>query len=114
VWAKGPGAVRGAYDGAMAYTLETLVSYVEEFGDDELVLVLLGDHQPLPAVTGPDAGFDVPVSIVTRSPDVLDRVAAWGWTDGLRPAADAPVWPMEAVRDRFLTAFDAPAPAGAG
>jgi hypothetical protein len=36
---------------------------------------------------------------------VLDRVAGWGWTDGLRPAADAPVWRMDAFRDRFLTAF---------
>jgi hypothetical protein len=114
VWAEGPGAVRAAYAGATAYTLETLVSYIEEFGDDELVLVLLGDHQPLPAVAGPDAGFDVPVSIVTRSPDVLDRVAAWGWSEGLRPAPDAPVWPMEAVRDRFLATFAASAPAGAG
>ncbi len=114
VWAKGPEAVRGAYDGAMAYTLETLVSYVEEFGDDELVLVVLGDHQPLPAVTGPDAGFDVPVSIVTRSPEVLDAVASWGWSDGLRPAADAPVWPMAALRDRFLATFSAPDPTTPG
>jgi hypothetical protein len=114
VWAKGPEAVRGAYDGAMAYTLETLVSYVEEFGDDELVLVVLGDHQPLPAVTGPDAGFDVPVSIVTRSPEVLDAVAPWGWSDGLRPAADAPVWPMAALRDRFLATFSAPDPTTPG
>ncbi len=114
VWAQGPGAVRAAYAGATAYTLETLVSYVEEFGDDELVLVVLGDHQPLPAVTGPDAGFDVPVSIVTRSPEVLDAVASWGWSDGLRPAADAPVWPMAALRDRFLTTFSAPDPTTPG
>ena len=33
---------------------------------------------------------------------VLD---AWGWQPGLRPAPDAPVWRMDAFRDRFLSAF---------
>jgi hypothetical protein len=37
---------------------------------------------------------------------VLDQIAGWGWEDGLRPRPQAPVWPMNAFRDRFLTAFD--------
>jgi hypothetical protein len=32
-------------------------------------------------------------------------VADWGWRDGLRPDAGAPVWPMDTFRDRFLTAY---------
>jgi hypothetical protein len=36
---------------------------------------------------------------------VTDRVADWGWRDGLRPDAGAPVWPMDTFRDRFLTAY---------
>jgi hypothetical protein len=32
-------------------------------------------------------------------------MAGWGWEDGLRPGPDAPVWPMEDFRDRFLTTF---------
>jgi hypothetical protein len=69
------------------------------------VLVLLGDHQAAPVITGPDAGRDVPISIVTRDRGLLDRIAEWGWQDGLRPGPQAPVWPMEDFRDRFLTAF---------
>jgi hypothetical protein len=59
-------------------------------------------------ITGPDAGRDVPISIVTRDRGVLDRIAEWGWQDGLRPGPQAPVWPMEDFRDRFLTTFGPP------
>jgi hypothetical protein len=109
VWAQGTDAVRAAYGRAVAYSLESLVSWVETHGDDDLVLLVLGDHQPLPVVTGEGAGRDVPISVVAADPAVLDRVAGWGWDDGLRPAATAPVWPMASFRDRFLTAFG-PAP----
>jgi len=44
---------------------------------------------------------------------VLDRIAAWGWHDGLKPGRRAPVWRMNTFRDRFLTTFGSrPRPAG--
>jgi hypothetical protein len=43
---------------------------------------------------------------VAHDPKVLQQIAGWGWQDGLRPSARAPVWPMSAFRDRFLGAFD--------
>ncbi|HXV94003.1 MAG TPA: sulfatase, partial [Pseudonocardia sp.] len=100
-----PDRMRDGYRRAVEYSLSTLISYVETYGDDDLVLVLLGDHQPAAFVAGEDAGMDVPVTVVARDPAVLDRIAGWGWHDGLRPGPHAPVWPMEAFRDRFLTAF---------
>ncbi|MGK5741051.1 sulfatase [Micromonospora sp. URMC 103] len=101
----GAAQARAGYRQAIAYSLESLVSYVETYGDDDLVLVFLGDHQPAPVVTGPGASRDVPITIVARDPDVFDRIAGWDWQEGLRPGHDAPVWPMDAFRDRFLTAF---------
>ncbi|GAA4228039.1 hypothetical protein GCM10022254_17230 [Actinomadura meridiana] len=103
-WPSG-GRIRGEYRKSIEYTLNTLVSYVETYGDDDLVLVFLGDHQPAPLITGPDAGHDVPITIVAKDKAVLDRVSGWGWQDGLRPAKNSPVWPMDAFRNRFLTAF---------
>jgi len=47
----------------------------------------------------------VPITIIAHDPAVLSRINSWGWQDGLRPAANAPVWPMDAFRDRFLTAY---------
>ncbi|GLZ05247.1 hypothetical protein Acsp03_27130 [Actinomadura sp. NBRC 104412] len=101
---RGIGRKEG-YARSSAYSLETLISYVERYGDDRLVLILLGDHQPLPVVTGHGAGRDVPISIVARDRSVLDRISVWGWQDGLRPGPAAPVWPMSVFRDRFLTAY---------
>jgi hypothetical protein len=36
---------------------------------------------------------------------VLTSPLSYAKQEGLLPGADAPVWPMDAFRDRFLTAF---------
>ncbi|MEU4768628.1 sulfatase-like hydrolase/transferase [Actinosynnema sp. NPDC023794] len=105
MFGRDPELVRSDYSRTVEYSINTLVSYVETYGDDDLVLVFLGDHQPAPFVTGPDAGRDVPITIVTRDRAVLARTAAWGWTDGLEPGPRAPVRPMDTFRDQFLTTF---------
>lgn len=97
--------LRDSYGRSIAYSVDTLVSYLETYGDDDLVFVVLGDHQPAPFVTGPGAGRDVPITIVSKDPAVMERVADWGWQDGIRPAPDGPVWRMDTFRDRFLTTF---------
>jgi phosphatidylglycerophosphate synthase len=97
--------VRAAYGQSIQYTLNSLTSFVQHYGDPNLVLVVLGDHQPATIVSGLGASHDVPVSVIAHDPAVLKRVSGWGWNDGLRPAAAAPVWPMSAFRDRFLGAF---------
>jgi hypothetical protein len=104
VW-EDPARVRTEYRRSIEYSLNSLISYVETYGDDNLVLIVLGDHQPAPIVTGDGASRDVPISIVTRDHAVLDRISGWGWQDGLKPGPQAPVWRMDAFRDRFLTAF---------
>ncbi|MGK3201791.1 sulfatase-like hydrolase/transferase [Amycolatopsis sp. MEPSY49] len=103
VW-KDPAKIRDAYRDATDYSLKTLISFMQHYGDENTVLVFLGDHQP-PVVTPQGAVHDVPITIVAKDPKVLDRIAGWGWTDGLHPAARAPVWKMDSFRDRFLTAF---------
>jgi hypothetical protein len=102
---RDPGRVRSDYRRSIEYTLECLISYVETYGDDDLVLIVLGDHQPSPIVTGAGASRDVPVSIVSRDPAVLSRADTWGWQEGLRPSPAAPLWRMDTFRDRFLAAF---------
>jgi hypothetical protein len=102
---RNPMRVRTDYRASIEYSLSSLISYVETYGDDNLVLIFLGDHQPSPIVTGQDASRDVPISIVSRDRMVFDRISQWGWQDGLKPDGQAPVWRMDAFRDRFLTAF---------
>jgi hypothetical protein len=100
-----PGRVRANYRASIEYSLSSLISYVETYGNDDLVLIFLGDHQPSPIVTGYGVSRDVPITIVARDRTVLDCIQGWGWQPGLKPNAVAPVWRMDAFRDRFLTAF---------
>ncbi|MGH3759245.1 CDP-alcohol phosphatidyltransferase family protein [Actinophytocola sp.] len=97
--------VKGAFGDAIEYVLDTLISYVQTYGDENLVLIFLGDHQPAPIVSGVDAHHDVPITIVAKDPAVLERISHWNWHDGLNPGPRAPVWKMSKFRDRFLTAF---------
>jgi hypothetical protein len=93
------------YGKSISYSVTSLTQWLERYGNDDTVLVFLGDHQPIARVSGENASRDVPISIVAKDPKVLDRVASWHWTDGLKPAHDAPVWKMSSFRDRFLTAY---------
>jgi hypothetical protein len=104
VWRQ-PDRVKAAYGQSIAYSLDALTSFVQQVHDRNLVLVVLGDHQPASIVSGNGASHDVPVSIIAADPSVTDRAADWGWQTGLRPATGAPVWPMDTFRDRFLTAY---------
>ena len=55
--------------------------------DDDLVLVVLGDHWPRHhRLRDEHAGHDVPISVIAHDPAVLHRIGGWGWQDGLRPA----------------------------
>jgi hypothetical protein len=92
------------YSTSIEYTLRTLFSFVTHYATKNTVLIVLGDHQPSRVVSG-SPGHDVPISIVARDPAVLRRISGWGWVPGLRPTAQAPLWPMSAFRNRFLSAF---------
>ncbi|MBA3780825.1 MAG: CDP-alcohol phosphatidyltransferase family protein [Nocardioides sp.] len=102
---RDPDAVRRVYGESIEYTMETLVSFLEQQPDPDLVLVVLGDHQPHTYVSGDHAGHDVPVSVIAQDPAVLRRVSGWDWQGGLLPGPDAPVWRMDTFRDRFFSAF---------
>ncbi|HEU4348076.1 MAG TPA: sulfatase [Actinoplanes sp.] len=104
VW-KSDDRVRAEYRRSIEYTLSSLISYVERYGDDDLVLVFLGDHQPSPIITGTSPSWDVPITIVAKDRSVLDKMGALGWQDGLKPGPLAPVSRMDAFRDQFLGAF---------
>ncbi|MGC0377435.1 CDP-alcohol phosphatidyltransferase [Streptomyces sp. SAI-229] len=106
-------ASRREYGRSVQYSVTSLTQWLERYGTDDTVLVFLGDHQPIARVSGNGASRDVPVTVVAKDPEVLEKIDSWNWTEGLRPAEDAPVWRMSAFRDRFLTAYGSvPRPTG--
>ncbi len=105
------GNPRDDYANSIAYSMNALTSWASTYGDDNLVLVFFGDHQPESTVSGSGASHDIPITIVAKDKSVLDRIAGWDWADGIKPNASTPVWRMDQFRDRFLTAFASAQPA---
>jgi len=74
-----------AYRESVAYTYTWLAGYLRQPAPRDYLLILIGDHQPVGSVTGPDASWDVPVHVVTSRPALLQRLEAVGFRPGLEP-----------------------------
>jgi hypothetical protein len=110
VW-QHPRTVQRYYGKSVEYSLGALTSLLQNVDDPDLVVIALGDHQPAAIVSGAasTASHDVPITVIARDPAVFAAISDWGWQSGLRPGDAAPVWRMDAFRDRLLAAFS-PAP----
>jgi hypothetical protein len=97
--------VQTTYGESIQYSLTALISWVTQLHDNNLVLIMLGDHQPATIVSGANATHEVPISIIAHDPEVFSQISSWNWQDGLRPSPTAPLEQMDAFRDRFLTAY---------
>ena len=97
----GPSYVR-----AMAYEYTSLAGYLREHPDD-MLLVLIGDHQPAAAVSGRNAPWHVPVHVIGRGERVLHRLVEQGFRSGLEPRRPA-IGAMYQLTPVLLDAFDGP------
>jgi len=107
VW-KDNARIRLQFRLSIEYALENIASYVMNYGNDNLVVLVFGDHQPAPIVTGDSSNCDVPIHLIARDPKVINAVEQWQWTHGMLPADDAPVWRMDELRNKFIDAFSLP------
>lgn len=98
--------VRDQFRQALDYTLAIALDFTARRAHELPLVILLGDHQPAAFVHEGFGGLQVPVHVI-GPPQLVARLDGWGWTAGLLPDADAPVWRMDAFRDRFLDAFAA-------
>jgi phosphatidylglycerophosphate synthase len=112
VWSN-TNTVRQVYGQSIQYSMTALTSWVTQLNDPNLVLILLGDHQPHSTVSGNEPNNEVPISIITRAPSVLKQMSSWHWQNGLLPTSGAPLEPMDAFRNQFLNTFSGNPPAQA-
>jgi Sulfatase len=103
VW-RDPERVRRQYILALDHVLGVLASYAARFVDDRTLLILVGDHQAAPLITGEGAGRDVPIHVISGAPGLLEPFLAWGFMPGMQPAG-APSRRMDTLRDWFLGIF---------
>lgn len=98
-----------SYLRAMAYEFTAFAGYVREHAGDQQVLILIGDHQPVAAVSGRGASYDVPVHVIGSAGPVMERLRAAGFTPGIDPPRAA-IGPMHGLVPILLDAFGPPAP----
>ena len=98
-------SIRHHYRQTIEYMLTSMVSFVTEFGDDDVVVLLLGDHPPAPMISGDPDTDQVIAHLIASDPTVIEAVSRWEWQKGMLPNGDAPVWRMDDLRDRFIKDF---------
>lgn len=90
--------VRAHYARALDYALAAMGGFAARYlGDDEL-LIVLGDHQPAPLITGGDASRDVPIHIISGDPRLIGRFVEAGFTAGLEPPTGPAQWRQDELR----------------
>lgn len=95
-----------SYEGALAYSLQTLSGYLRTRPRDDLIMIILGDHQPAAMISGEDAAWDVPVHVIASKPELLGALERCGFAPGLVPAPVA-LGRMHQLGPALLSAFGA-------
>jgi hypothetical protein len=96
--------VRAQYGLAVDYALQAVLSYAARHADDPPLMIVTGDHQAAGFVAL-DERADVPMHLIGPAHLVERAATPWGLAPGLIPPDDAPVVPMDRMRDRVLRAF---------
>ena len=98
-----------SYLQALDYAFANVGGYLRLRADRDLVMILVGDHQPPALVSGEGASWEVPVHVIANRRAVLDRlVRNHGFGEGLEPRHPA-VAGMDTLLAMLLDAFgDAP------
>jgi len=92
------------YVEAMTYDFDVLAGYLKRHADRDLVMIVLGDHQPPAAVSGEHASWDVPVHVIASRVPVLHRLQSDGFCKGLTPARPT-IGGMHTLARILLNAF---------
>lgn len=98
-----------AYIDSLRYTLRWLGDYLATQAPEGLMVVMIGDHQPIGTVTGPDARWEVPVHVIGAPPAVADALRAAGFEPGFAPPEE-PLGDMHGLTEIFVRSFGVPTP----
>lgn len=86
-WAEPPDwtNLAPAYVKALDYAYTTFGGYLKHRADRDMVMILIGDHQPASLVSGEGASWDVPIHVISSRPELLRRLERLGFSQGLTP-----------------------------
>ena len=109
VW-RDQDSIRTQYALSVGHSIDAVARFLRDRIDRDALVVVLGDHQPAPLITGPDASRAVPVHVFSGDESVLAPFADLGFVSGILPEAeaaggDAALPRMEDFRPFLLEAF---------
>jgi hypothetical protein len=96
--------LREGYAHSVVYALDAMAGFAERYLDERTLLIVAGDHQAAPWVTGA-TDADVPVHVLARDPALLEPFLAWGFRSGLVPDAASAQHRMDEFRSWFVRAY---------
>lgn len=99
--------LRRAYPRSLDYSLQVITGFAERSIDTGSLMVVFGDHQAAPWVTGATS-FAVPVHVITGDAELLQPFLDWGFRPGTFPDPAREPARMAEFRDWFVRAFSVP------
>ncbi len=102
--------VREHYALAVDYAISAMMGYAENYVDSDVLLIVMGDHQPAPLIIGDDATWDVPVHVISGDAALVQPFIDWGFVPGGLPDPEKTSVGMDYFRDWFVAAFSEPVP----
>ena len=93
-----------SYVQALRYAYATIGGYLQLRADRDLVLILVGDHQPPSLVSGAGASWNVPVHVIAGRSELLQRLQRHRFRPGLAPG-ETTVATMHGLLPILLDAF---------
>lgn len=97
--------VREHYAMSIDYALHAMIAYAERYVGSDALLIVLGDHQPAPLITGEGVPRTVPVHVISGDPDLVRPFVEWGFRAGAFPDPDMDPLGMDYFRPWFVDAF---------
>lgn len=102
--------VREQYALSIEHALAVAEDWLVRYMDDHTLLLIVGDHQPTPVITGAGASPDVPVHVLSADAELLAPFLELGFVPGYLPEADPAAPPgtspgLEAIRPALHQAF---------
>ncbi|MDX1567004.1 MAG: hypothetical protein R3223_04330, partial [Longimicrobiales bacterium] len=100
--------VREHFALSVDYAVHAMTSYAERYVDDGTLLIVMGDHQPAPLITGEGADRAVPVHVLSGDPDLVEPFVSWGFQRGAFPPHGKDPPRMDVFRAWFVEAYSGP------
>jgi len=94
-----------AYIQSIIYDFEILRQYLTRWVQDDSLVIVLGDHQPVSDVSGNSPSWGVPVHVISRDKALLAPFEARGYLPGVRPPLEGARAGLETFLGDFLADF---------